>query len=238
MNSDVYNLVTLNDGKSDTAAIVKVFSEMATGRLKSDLKLLNYCDEVPVIYGATITAVNGDSVELTVHENQAVIMKHDKSTLIKSKHFHNDLGVHCYAAYVNVPKKTAILHNFAYAQIRAERREAVRVNVREKLPVKFSYENVTIEGNMVDISGNGISVDTSLVPATNNNQAGQLFLTLRGTSLAVPGFFVRSTTNGNGGYICIFQIQPDRKSDTIIGQFIYQRQIEIIQQLKDGLIVK
>jgi len=37
MNKDVYKLVSVNDGKSDTAAIIKALSEIASGRLKSDL---------------------------------------------------------------------------------------------------------------------------------------------------------------------------------------------------------
>lgn len=234
MKNDVYHLVTVQDGMSDTAAIVKVLSEMAAGKLKCDLKLLNYYDEVPVCYGSTIITVEADSVELAVHEHQAVILKHDNSTLMKSRHFHNELGVHCYAAYVSVPKKTVVLHNFAYAQIRADRREAVRVKVRGKLPVTFSYENVTIEGNMVDISGNGISFDSDLVPATNADQPGLVSFTLSGTALAVPGSFIRSVD----GHICVFQMKPDRRSDTVIGQFIYQRQVEIIQLLKEGLVVE
>ena len=64
MKKDVYNLVTVKDGKSDAAAIVKVFSEMATGRLKCDLKLLNYYDEVPVCYPSSITTVEEDSVHV------------------------------------------------------------------------------------------------------------------------------------------------------------------------------
>ena len=60
---------------------------MATGRLKCDLKLINYYDEVPVSYGSTITSMEVDSIELAVHEYQALVMKHDKSTLIKSQHF-------------------------------------------------------------------------------------------------------------------------------------------------------
>jgi hypothetical protein len=238
MKNDVYHLVTVEDGKSDDAAILKVFSAIATGRLKCDLKLLNYYDEVPVSYGSTMISVNNDSVELAVHENQAVIMKHDMSTLIKSKHFHNKLGVHCYATYVNVPKKIVILHNFAYAQIRAERREAVRVKVRKKLSVKFSCESVNIEGCMVDISAIGISLNTDLGSATLTEQSGLLYFALNGTPLAVPGSFVRSITKESGGHICIFQMKPDRKSDSIIGQFIYQRQVEIIQLLKEGLVVE
>lgn len=235
MKSDVYHLVTVNDGKSDAASIIKVFSEMAAGHLKSDLRLLNYYHEVPVSYGATITAVENDSVELSAHEYQAAILKHDNGTLIKSRHFHNELGVHCYAVYVNVPRKTVVLHNFAYAQIRAERREAVRVTVHGSLPVAFSCGNVTIEGSLVDISGNGMSIHSSVVPATEADQPGLLSFALAGIPLAVPGSFVRTRTNGNDEHICIFQMKPDRMSDSAIGKFIYQRQVEIIQELKEGL---
>ena len=235
MKSDPYHLVTVNDGKSDSAAIAQVFAEMATGRLRCDLKLLNYYDEVPVSYGSSITAVETDSVELVVHEHQALIMKRDKHTLIKSRHFHNELGVHCYASYVNVPKKTVILHNFAYAQIRAERREAVRVKVYGSLPATFSYANVKVEGSIVNISGNGISIVSDSVPAADAGQAGQLAFTLIGTPLAVPGSFVRFSPDGNGGHIFKFQMTPDRRSDGVIGKFIYQRQVEIVQGLKEGL---
>jgi len=238
MKDDIYHLVTVNDGASDSAAIIKVFSEMVAGRLKSDITLLNYYDEVPVSYGSTIAAVEGDSVELKVHEHQALVLKHDSSTLIKSRHFHNELGVHCYASYVNVAKKIAILHNFAYAQIRAERREAVRVKVRDRLPSKFSYGGVTIEGNLLDISGSGVSIQSDLVPATNSDQGGVLTFTLAGTPVRVAGSFVRATANGSEGHICVFKIKPDRATDNIIGRFIYQRQVEIIQQLKEGLVVE
>jgi len=238
MKSDIYNLVTVKDGKSDNAEIVRVFSEIAAGRLKSDLKLLNYVDEVPVSFGATINIVERESVELEVHEHQAVIIKRDNSTLIKSRHFYNGLSVHCYAAYVNVPKKIVILHNFAYAQIRAERREAVRVKLHGKLPVKFSYENVKIVGYMVDISANGVSICSSSVPSTETGQSGLLNFTISGNSLEVSGTFVKIATKGDDGDICVFQMEPDMKTDAIIGLFIYQRQVEIIQLLKEGLVVE
>lgn len=238
MKSDIYHLVTVKDGASDSAAILEVFAEIAAGRLKNDLMLLNYYNEVPVSYGSTIAVIDGDSVELKIHEHQAVLLKHDNSTLIKSRHFHHELGVHCYAAYVNIAKKIAILHNFAYAQIRAERREAVRVKVRDRLPLRFSYDNVTIEGNLLDISGCGVSIRSDLVPATKSDQEGILSFTLAGTPLTVAGSFVRTMADGIEGHICVFRIKPDRMTDNIIGRFIYQRQVEIIQQLREGMVVE
>lgn len=239
MTSDVYHLVTINNGESDNAAIIKVFSEMAAGRLKCDLKLLNYYNEVPVSYDSTITTVDQDRVELMVHEHQALIITHDNGTLITSKHFHNGLlGVHCHAAQVNVLKKTAILHNFAYALIRAKRREDVRVKVRGILPARFSYGNVTIEGDMVDISNNGIAINSGLVPTTESGQTGLVYFTLNGTSLGLPGSFIRSTMNEDGSHLCMFKMKTDNKNDSIISRFIFQRQVEIILQLKEGKVLE
>jgi hypothetical protein len=237
MNSDIYHLVTVENGQADAAAILQVFSRMAAGTLKYDLRLVNYYDELPVSYGSTLMGAESDSIELAVHEQQALIMKKDKSTLLKSSHFHGDLAVHCYAAYVNVAKKTVILHNFAYAQIRAERREAVRVAVYGGEPVCFSYDSGKLLGSMVDISGNGISVLCEAAPVADPNQPGILNFSVAGTPLAVRGIFVRALENGTGGHVCVFQTNPDRRSDTLIGQFIYQRQVDIIQQLKEGLVV-
>lgn len=237
MVNDHYQLVTITDGKADADTIVKVFSSMLEGRIKSDITLLNYCNEVPVCYSTTIKAVDNDSVELAVHEHQALIMKQNNSTLVKSKHFDRGLGVHCYAAYVNVPKKTVILHNFAYAQIKADRREAVRVQVHGALPVQFFYENSVIVGHLVDISASGVSILASSLPPATLEGSGLLSFTLLETPLSVPATFVRVKTGSNDQHVCIFTITPDRISDSVIGKFIYQRQVEIVLALKDGLVV-
>ena len=38
--------------------------------------------------------------------------------------------------------------------------------------------------------------------------------------------------------MCVFMMEPDRKTDAIIGQFSYQRQIEILKDLKEGAIIE
>ena len=238
MKSDVYHLITVKNGKSDTEEIVKVFSDMAAGRLKLDLNLLNYYDEVPIDYGSTIVDVGTDNVELMIHENQALVIKQNNSTLLKSSHFHKGLDVHCYAAYVSVKKRVVVLHNFSYAQIRAARREAVRVKVREASPAVFNYENSALNGQVVDISMNGISIRCDRVPTMDTDQPGQLNLTINDTLLEVPGSFVKFEDQGAGMVDCMFKMNPSRLSDRVISQFIYQRQVEIIQQLKDGLLVE
>lgn len=235
--NEVHHLVTVDNGKTDTASILRVFSKMVTGHLVCDIRLVNYYHEIPVSYEATISSIDNNSIELSVHENQAMVIKHDNSTLIKSMHFPKDLAVHCYAAYVNALKKIVILHSFAYAQIRAERREAVRVSVPQRIQVTFSYESISIIGTMVDISVTGISVCSVVNPAIDPNQMVQLSFGLIGTPLIVQGELVRILTEGGDQHVCIFRIKPEMKSDAVIGKFIYQRQIEIIESLKDGLVL-
>lgn len=234
--SDAYRLVTLEDGKADADAILRVFSDMASGKLISDLRFLNYFHEVPVSYGAAIQSIEGDNVEFLVHEHQGLVIKNDRHTLIKSAHFPKELGVHAYAAYSNVQKKTTILHNFAFAQIRAERREAVRVAVNKQLPVTFTFDGVSLSGKIRDISGTGISLVAAETVAIDIDQAGQLRFALMETEISAPGRFVRYLKGSDNSYVYIFRMEPDRKTDALIGQFSYQRQIEILKDLKEGLV--
>ena len=233
-NNDIYRLATLDDGKADADAILQIFSAMASGTLGNDLVLLNYYHEVPVSYRATLQSINGGNVEFLMHEHQGIVIKHDRYTLIKSAHFPKGMGVHAYAAYTNVQKKTAILHNFSYAQIRAERREAVRVAVNTQLPVTFTFDGGTVHGVMKDISGTGISLVSSDIFAIDGNQAGELRFTLMGTPIQVSGTFVRSLKGSDHSHVSVFRMEPDRKTDSIIGHFSYQRQIEILKDLKEG----
>lgn len=232
--SDIYRLATLEDGKADADAILRVFAEIASGTLKNDLRFLNYYHEVPVCYPATVQSVEGDSVEFLVHEHQGMVIRHDRYALVKSSHFPKELGVHGFAAYTNVQKKTAILHNFAYAQIRAERREAVRVAVSGRLPVTFTFNGGRVEGLMKDISGTGLSLFASESLALEGDLPGVLSFNLMDNLTLVPARFVRSLKGSEETQVYVFRMEPDRRTETLIGQFSYQRQIEILKDLKEA----
>ncbi|GFO70474.1 pilus protein PilZ [Geomonas limicola] len=232
MKKQHYKLITLADGKTDADAIREVLGALMENRVNNDLVLVNYYDEVPVSYRSTVTGLESDGVEMIVHEHQALIMKHEKSTLIKSSHFEHGLGVHCFASYVNVPKRLVILNNFSYAQIRAERREAVRVKVRDTVVARFDTEEGTLAGNLVDISGIGLSLACEATPMLHPGQTGAFSFMLGGTAVQAPGSFVRANQVDDGS-LCMFKISPDRRNDGLISQFIYQRQVEIVRELKE-----
>ena len=231
---NIYHLVTVDDVHADSAAILNVFSAMKAGRIPCDIKLLNYYREIPVSYNASILDISEDKVELAIHQNQALVMKFDKHTLIKSKHFRDNLGVHCFATYINTAKEVAILIRFAYAQIKAERRNAIRVTVDPALPAIFSNETIEISGKALDISETGLSIFSTKEPVIKENVQGTLTFKLTDSHLKVQATFFR-TIEAENGFINIFQYELTGNSEKTITQYIYKRQVEIIRELKDNV---
>lgn len=232
---DLYNLVTIADGQQDSAAIMEILQKIHCGQLKSDLKLLNYIREVPVSFSATLENIASDRVEMSIHQNQAVMMKHDKSTLIRSSHFPHGYGVHAYVALANPTKCMAILIRFAYAQIRADRRSAVRVQIHHDMPGTFVGPAGTITGSMLDISIGGVSVKVMGDVVGEPEDKGYFSCDLPGGVLRVPARLLKIVTTDEGCR-AVFVIEVDSKTETAISQFIFNEQIDIIKELKERYI--
>lgn len=231
-DKDFFHLVTLEDGQKDSNAIIKVFQDIHAGAIPCDVKLLNYYREIPVSFSATITNVMDDRVDVNVHQNQAVVMKHVKQTLIKCEYFPNNLGVHSYVAMTNVNSGRAILTRFAYAQIAAERRGAVRVEIDFPLEGTFVAPGAELAGKVADISVTGASLNLSAKPAMDANIEGKLVCQLPSGRIEVPAQLLKYFETENG-YRAVVTFSPDNKLELLISQFIFSLQVDIIRDLKD-----
>ena len=72
---DHYQIVPVGTAQADSDAILATLKAVKDGQLMNDLRLLNYYQEIPVSYGATVDFLEGDMVDLGVHQHQAVVMK-------------------------------------------------------------------------------------------------------------------------------------------------------------------
>lgn len=113
------------------------------------------------------------------------------------------------------------------------RREVIRVKVTESLPVTFSFENISITGNIVDISETGISINVNTTRVVPAYQAGLLSFMLSGTPLKVPGVHIRTIPKENAGQLMTCTMQLGKVENTTLNAFIYKCQVQIIQSLKD-----
>ena len=232
VNRDLFQIVTVEDGQKDADAIMKVFNEIHRGVIPCDVKLLNYYREVPVSFNASISNVMPDRIEMSVHQNQAVVMKHEKQTLIKCEYVPNGLGAQAFVALSNIDRCRVILTRFAYAQIKAERRGAVRVEIDFPLEGTFASTKGTFTGNLGDISVTGASLKLPSKPTADTDVAGRFTCQLPGGRLEVPARLLKFVDTENGAR-AIVTLNSDSNVERLISQFIFSIQVEIIRELKE-----
>ncbi len=229
---ETYQIVSVKDGKQDLAAIIQTFREIQSGQKKNDLRLINYYHEIPVSYPVTIEGVEEDTVDLKVHQAQSMVLAMQKQALIKSAAFPQGLGVHAMVEHNSTKKCIAILGRFAYASIRAERRDSVRVAIEEKIHAEYQAEDQSVEGQLRDISLTGFALHSSTPLPAGIKEEGVARIPLGETVLVLPTRLI-ATVQKDDGYLHAFNFDVDKQADKIISHYIYNRQVEIIRNLKE-----
>ena len=232
---DHYQLFSKGTAREDSAGIVAVLQRMKSGELPGDLRLLNYYEEIPVSYPATIDFIEDDMVDVSVHQHQAAVMKYEKKTILKSQHFSHEVLANVFR--VDVGKTLATLTNFAYVVVRAERRRFVRVTVKGRYEVIFTDGERKLRGVLHDISLSGLAVVCSDTAAGQFDTLteGTLLLSLGDKPISLPSRLLKILTAG-GEQRFIFEFEASSREETTISQFIFQRQVEIIKDLKDAIV--
>jgi len=232
-HSNQYQLLTVKDIQKDEATIIEVLSAIMANKLSNDLVLLNYYNEIPVSFGATIERIERGVVDIMVHRLQAVAMQMQAMTFIKSSHL-----PYCVIAKVLKVKKKenlAYLTQFAYVHIPAEQRMYVRVKVLGRVEMAFCSDNQEVIGTVGEISCGGVAI---LAPQVNDikvNAKGTVTLSLPAAKLNVPGTFLR-VDEQRGLHKYIVKLETDPKSEKIISQFVFQEQIVILREMKNMCI--
>lgn len=232
--ADHYQLISQTSVREESAAIAAILQKISRGELTADLRLLNYYEEIPVSYPARIEYIDEDMVDLSVHQHQAVVMKFEKRTIIKSQHF--DLEVLANVFRVDVNKTLATLTNFAYVVVRAERRRFVRVTVKGRFDVIFTDGERKLRGHLYDISLSGLAVVCSEVDSSFDTLTeGTLLLSMGDKPISLPSRLLKILT-ADGEHRYVFEFEATSRDEAVISQFIFQRQVEIIKELKDAVV--
>lgn len=230
--NDSYQLTPVADPQQDHRQILGTLAAIGKGTLANDLRLLNYYQSIPVNYGATVESIEDDAVELAVNQQQAVVMHIEKETVLKSGHFPHD--VLAAVSYVNVDKCVAIVTKFAYAVVRAERRQFVRVEVKERIEGTFTAPGVTVAGTLNDISLGGLALVASPPNLPESDIEGAVSLRLPGGPFEIRAKLLR-VIETPGKTLFIIETRPGAQAEKAISQYIFQRQVEIIRELKDSI---
>ncbi|GFO53579.1 pilus protein PilZ [Geomonas sp. Red276] len=227
---DQYQKLQLAGEKEDQAEILATLAAIRAGKLKNDLKLLNFYREIPVSYEADIVTVEEAHAELQVHQVQALVISLEKVVILKSSHFPRDVIAN--ANYANVEKSKVILSSFSYALVRAERRMSVRVELSDPIYATFTYPEGTVGGRLHDMSLTGITINVVDEPTLPLTTQGELTVTLPIGTITVPASLLK-VLSLQSGFRLVFQIELTLATEISISQYLFRRQVEIIKELKD-----
>jgi len=220
----------------DQAAILKTFLENYATKNGSKVNLTNYYGGLPITYPATILGVERGNVDLDVTPQQAVAIASDRYTLINSKLFPYSIVAH--VQYVNIKKHTVSLNKLSFVEVLAEKRAAVRLTLDPPVRATLQYEDQAIAAFLVDISTQGIAVtmDDFVMLETGAEMSVKFMLPdpvlMKQTLIKVPATLVDIVGNASP-YRYRFRISPEKHQEQLISRYSFQRQVELIRDLKE-----
>ena len=221
--------------KEDREQIIAGFQEIVKSGARVGLRLVNYYRGLPLSYPATLVEVTRGVLELDVHRQQAVALENNRHTFVKCDYF--DSAILAEVMNVNVRSMTASLRRFSFVQILAENRSSLRLELEPQTDAELRWEGSVHTGKVLDLSLGGFSIRTAdhceipkgaeatvivMVPNLLQNTLSKL---------ETKATLVESSREGDWD-ICRFCIVADLQSEALISRFIFQRQVEIIRELK------
>ena len=220
----------------DNAEIVAGFRDIIKRGLRVGLRLVNYYKGLPISYPATLVEVSGDVLELDVHPQQAVALEATWRTFVKCGHFHLPLLAEVKDA--DVRRMMASLHNFRFVEIMAEQRISLRLQLTEPCDAEIIDNGATLEGKVLDISLGGFSIRTN--GGSPPAKGAEVLLRVKVPNLlqnSHTALEIQATVVDNvreeAGDICRVSISSDPHVEGVISRFIFQRQVDLIRELKE-----
>jgi len=225
-----YQPVTVQNARKDEEAILKTLSAIRAGKRPNDLLLLNYYNELPISFGASIEYIDRGIVVLMVHNFQTVAMMMQDITFIKS-----DFLPHWVIANVlkvDRENNLAFLALFSYVQNPSERRMHVRITLPEKVEASFHNKKLQVPGAVQEISFGGVAILSPQENLIREKEKGMVSLLLPSSKLDVPGTFIKYQEQ-ESIHRHIFRLEMNAKCERILSQYIYQQQSRIMNELKN-----
>lgn len=235
-HSYLYSTRIQNSFDEDQAEILSIFKEELFKQPKFQITLINYYHGLPVSCPAQIISIEKDMIDLDVSPYQAFTMRDHHYTFIRSKALKHD--VHANVQYVNLDRRAASLRKLCYVEIMAERRNYIRLALGKPQNAVFTTATGLVKGSLVEISINGVCVQSN-TPCTleigeETNLTFMLHNLVQNLNYTMKTQAVLVGIDGDGQPKRYrFTIAPDKILDREIARYLLQRQIEILQEIKD-----
>jgi hypothetical protein len=232
----IYRIIELNNELDDSRAIDILLQATFTNQVP--IKLLNIYKGLCINTPSEIVKKTDQEVYVTYEPLQGTVMHFEKETIMQSSNFTKDIVAD--VQYIDQKKKLALLKNFRFVQGSANARKYSRVTCSQRTPISIAYAKGNISGIILDISMNSIAVKTRFYKQVESLNLAKVTLNFTlPISSNEDGFMKLSLTSEVMVSVCddkyckiVMNLDEDQAHESILMEYVYSRQKEIITELK------
>jgi DNA-directed RNA polymerase subunit H (RpoH/RPB5) len=201
------------------------------------IRLHNTFRGIQISYEASFAMVSAGYVVLNVHPYQAACISLEKRTYLQTERM--DTFVRGFPLAVNVKHKEVVLSRFTSTDANFRKRMLPRVQPRDPIRVKIGPRKGQMIVTLSDISmaGMGVFIFGTEIQKPVELKKGAVFnlsfsLPNSPHLLEMDGSIINfKPSKGALLYRLSIQIEPSAETETLLNQYIEQRQSEIMQEL-------
>ena len=214
------------------------FQELFSLGADSNITLTNIYQELPITHPARICDIKGRHLELATSELQLAAICQCHEVYIRSPHF--EATVLGRMEGIDVGRGVVRLSNFAYTEMREEKRETVRVRFKKPANIIIHAGTTRISGVIHDISLGGCCVTT--LTRQGVEDADEIKVEIKAVDqttglpncLRIPCSIIQ-IRGDTAPFKCLFSFRHNQQSEQFLSRLINQRQHEILKELREIL---
>jgi len=207
---------------------------------KIKFKILNIYHGLVINTSSKILKVTQDTIYITFESLQGIVLKNEKKTVLQSDYFSND--IYADVKQINLNKKIVVLENFKFLKTNANSRKYARVTPSIKIPIAINTKKNVLHGVILDLSIKSIAIQIKhqshseldkLTPVTlvfnllnKSSEDGYIQLSINAT------ITLMSDVDNKGQHKVVCDLAQDTHDIDIVLKYVYERQKELIIELK------
>lgn len=208
----------------------------------TEFKLLNIYKGLCINTSSKIIKKTDTAIYIKVEHLQGILMQSEKETVMQFSAHVKDIRAR--VKYVNLEKKFAILEEFSFLNSTANARKYSRVSCSNRTPIVISSLGGTLHGEVLDISINSIAIKTKLSKTIADLKFKHITLTLTLPLESNVDGYVKLSLGAKVSFsMCdessckvICELLEDSAAEAIIMEYVYNRQKELIVEVKKMVI--
>jgi len=238
MSLSAYNNVVMVSHADDQQSIIGLMNNIYAADPTAEFTFLNIYKELPITSSSKIFELKGNSVEFVTSATQFSIMNETHEVLIQS----NLLAKSVIGKVKELDNRRmqVTLGDFSYAEVHSDQRSSVRVRLKLPMQLQMVVDGNNLSGVINDISLGGVLVRTFSGSFLEKAKSIAIKIKLLHNAThevmeaLIPSRLVRIEKKDMEAR-CAMVFEHTPQSEKVLSTFIYQRQLEIIKELKSKI---